>query len=451
MRARRFIPLIIILILIIAFAIFLIARGRQGEAAAAYGEPYALCPGPDQFGYQCEAAGGISYVDAAQDTGLQADEGDVLVNLPFSFNFYGTDYTQIRIGSNGTLHFDTAFAADFIINCVDEGPIEYLGEMLAPYWDDLDNRTEGAIETAVIGQEPNRVFVIEWDGVMRYFGEPGDTVTFEVQLFETTNQVVYLYQDLTTFEYPNGANALVGMQSVQLDTTLTYSCRDDVLADKSGVTFVYPETPNPDLEGAESGIRPDFIGPPETMRPVTPKGDVATLIDELSQSGLEVLPDLQVRWLNEAPGREATWQLLNMSGDEAEELVYLWRGPAAYPELAQLAVLSYGVGSEPVVLLDQWLTTRTSQYPHPALEAAGDVTGDGLADLVLMDQDELTLLVVTNHGGVWQMVASPEACKGRLALLDSNDDRQLEIVREDCPSGPRVSFVWQDGVLVAQE
>ena len=451
MRARRFIPLIIILILIIAIAIFLIVRNRQGQERAAYGEPYALCPGPDQFGYQCEAAGGISYVDAVQDTGLQADEGDVLVDLPFSFNFYGTDYTQIRIGSNGTLHFDTAFAADFNIECVDEGPIAYLGEMLAPYWDDLDNRSEGAIETAVIGQEPNRIFVIEWDGIMRFFGEPGDTVTFEVQLFETTNQVVYLYQDLTTFEFPNGGNALVGMQSVQLDTTLTYSCQDDVLADRTGVTFVYPETANPDLAEVETGIRPEFIGPPTVARSITPKGDVALLVNELNQAGLEALPDLQVRWLNEIPGRDATWQLLDMSGDTAEELVYLWRGPAAFPELARLAVLSYDAGAEPVVLLDHWLTTRTAQYPHPALEAAGDLTGDGLQDLVLLDQDELTLLLLTNHGGTWQLVRSPEACKGRLALLDSDGDGQLEIVREDCPSGPRVSFRWQDGALVGQE
>ena len=448
MRARRIIPLLFILILIIASAVFLIVRNRSGQQGAAYGAPYALCPGPDQFGYQCEAAGGVSYIDAAQDTGLQADEDSTLVDLPFTFNFYGLDYTQVRIGSNGTLHFDTALAADFIIDCVDDGPIDHLGEMLAPYWDDLDNRSEGAIETAIVGQEPNRVFVVEWDGVMRYFGEPGDTVTFEVQLFETTNQVVYLYRDVTTLESANGATALVGMQSVRQDTTLTYSCQSDVLADRTGVAFVYPATPNPDLDGAESSLLPDFGGLAEQARPVTPKGDVATLVAELDQAGLDGLPELRVRWLSEQPGRETTWQSLDVSGDEAEELVYLWRGPAAYPELARLAILSYGAGAEPAVLLDQWLAGRTTQAYRPELAAAGDLTGDDRADLVLLDQETLTVLLVTNHGDEWQLVPSPEACKGRLALLDADGDRRLELVREDCPSGPRVSFRWQEGALV---
>ena len=207
MRARRILPIALILILIVAVALFFFLRSREDDALAAYGEAYAICPGPDQFGYQCEDAGGISYVDATNDIGLYADEASLEINLPFDFEYYGTSYDDIRVGSNGTLHFGADFAADFIVFCVDDGPVSYLGEMIAPYWDDLDSRFEGRIETEVLGEEPNRVFVIEWDNVLRYLGDNGDSLSFEVQLFETTNQIVFLYKDVTTLESPNGATA----------------------------------------------------------------------------------------------------------------------------------------------------------------------------------------------------------------------------------------------------
>ena len=449
MRARRIIPIAVILFIVAAVALYFFLRGGEDEGLAAYGEAYAICPGPDQFGYQCEDAGGISYVDATNDTGLYADEASIQVDLPFAFDYYGTTYNSIRIGSNGTLHFGADFAADFVVFCVDEGPVSYLGEMAAPYWDDLDNRFEGRIETESIGEEPNRVFVIEWDDVLRYLGDDGDSLSFEVQLFEANNQIVFLYQDVTTLESPNGAAAFIGLQSVALDTTLTYSCANDAIADRSGVAFSYPETPNPELDGDEASL--SGLDEAAAVRGLTPKADVAILVDQLRTGGFEALPGLQTRWLNGAPGREASWSFADLTGDGSEELVYLWRGPVAFPELAQLAIVSDAPEAAPLVLLDQWLTTRDIVMTHPVLEETADLTGDGVVDLVLVDNEQFLVMVLSYDGSQWQTAFSLEQCKGRLVVVDIDGDGVHNIVRENCPQGQRVSFDWQAGQLVAQE
>jgi hypothetical protein len=56
-----------------------------------------------------------------------------------------------------------------------------MGDMVAPYWDDLDLRFVGYLETEVVGETPDRIFVVEWDEVPRYDSE--DLLTFEVQFF----------------------------------------------------------------------------------------------------------------------------------------------------------------------------------------------------------------------------------------------------------------------------
>ncbi len=224
------------LVLLAAVAVVLFFVFRR-DTQAAYGPQVALCPGPDFYGYTCEPGGNYAYIDATEDTGLYADDGVTAVSLPFPFTFYGTTYTSLTLGSNGTLQLGDGGAAEYLNRCLDGGPAPAMGDLIAPYWDDLDLTFVGFLETAVIGEAPNRIFVAEWDGVPRFDGDFEDTLTFEVQLFEGSNEIVFLYPDVTVLNESRGDSATVGLQSAAQGLALQYSCNQPVLADALGIAF----------------------------------------------------------------------------------------------------------------------------------------------------------------------------------------------------------------------
>src|SRR5271163_4464115 len=52
--------------------------------------------------------------DTPTDAGITEDDiYTSLIPIGFTFNFYGTDYTQIVIGANGNLSFDAALAGAY--------------------------------------------------------------------------------------------------------------------------------------------------------------------------------------------------------------------------------------------------------------------------------------------------------------------------------------------------
>ena len=69
------------------------------------GTTHALTGGPDAYGYtfiDSDEPGGpvYSWVDilgTGTDTGI-GDDGDVTIELPFTFYFYGNAYTDVTVG-----------------------------------------------------------------------------------------------------------------------------------------------------------------------------------------------------------------------------------------------------------------------------------------------------------------------------------------------------------------
>lgn len=105
-------------------------------------EPLAV-GGPDAFGYtyrdSAQADGpAYSWVEIA-GTGtavlLGDDDYDGPFPIDFSFNFYGSDYTEFYIQSNGVLNFD-----DVYVSLSNQCPQPVAGEdnLIALMWDDLD-------------------------------------------------------------------------------------------------------------------------------------------------------------------------------------------------------------------------------------------------------------------------------------------------------------------------
>lgn len=168
-----------------------------------------------------------TWIAGVTNQSITRDDTTKTVTLPFTFRFAGTNYTSVKISSNGNAHFSTASTA---YNNVAIPNTARPNAMIAAFWDDLNPASGGAIYTATSGTAPNRVFVIEWRDVRRYnVGTSG--VTFQIQLVEGSNHVWILYQDslFGSTSYDNGLSATSGVENSAGSAGNQYSYNTAVL------------------------------------------------------------------------------------------------------------------------------------------------------------------------------------------------------------------------------
>lgn len=429
MRLRRSTYITLLLLAVIVISLIYLIRGTRAD----FGPAAALCPGPDMYGYTCTGGAGFAYIDATQDTGLYADDGVVTIQLPFPFIFYGTTYTELNASSNGNLQFGSANPR-YGNTCLANQPVQEMGEMIAPYWDDLNLLEFGFLETETVGEAPERIFVIEWDDVPVFGDNSDDRVTFAVQLFEGSSNILFLYEDVTTFTGHNGASATIGLQSAANGLALQFSCDQAAIADAGRILFPHPERPNPDVDALDTATT--FTAPAPLAKGVT-----ADLIEALNQSGTGVLPQLQSRWRSQTPRRAAVWEWIDVDGDGRTELIMLWYGGADHPELAQLAVLATNEAGQMSLLHSDHLSTRSDPVAEISIAAAADLTNDAIPDLLLQD-DSGRLNVITTAPGSLSRLPVPERCQGGLIVLDADGDGRTDIVRDGCETKGRVVVGW---------
>jgi subtilisin family serine protease len=201
--------------------------------------------GPDPFGYAYhdsnDADGPVyEWIEIAPPAGgsgaelplTGVDDGYYWpLDVPFNFNFYGADYTQLAISSNGALYFQDAYLDNW--NLPIPGFISYgVSSLVAPWWDDLVVRP-GAIYYQL---EADRV-IIEYYQVSAWTGyEPA---TWEVILYANGN-ILFQYQDVIVGNYADyGGSATVGIQGNQM-TGLQYSYNAPALSAGLAICFSYP-------------------------------------------------------------------------------------------------------------------------------------------------------------------------------------------------------------------
>ena len=161
-------------------------------------------------------------------TGSNCDDCVNPVALPFPFSFYGTPFTTVNASSNGNLQFSST-AADFANVCL---PFATFNNAILPHWDDLLLTGTGqGIYTSTSGTAPNRIFNIEWRG--GYFSG-GGTVDLEVRLYETTNQIDFIYGTVTQ----TGTSATVGIQKDTGSVFNQFECETGGVTSGLKITYV---------------------------------------------------------------------------------------------------------------------------------------------------------------------------------------------------------------------
>jgi gliding motility-associated-like protein len=143
--------------------------------------------------------------------------------IPFTFQFYGTNYTNFYINNNGNVSFGAGYTA-----FTSTGFPSNLVSMLAPFWADVDTRagTNTPLSGLVYYKITPTSVIVKWDGV-GYYNSNGITQgahteklnTFQLiftngldPILPPGNNVAFCYGDMqwTTGDVSGGTNGLGG-------------------------------------------------------------------------------------------------------------------------------------------------------------------------------------------------------------------------------------------------
>ncbi|MCB1182089.1 S8 family serine peptidase [bacterium] len=194
--------------------------------------------GPDLFGYSwkdSDEAGGpaFSWIDISETGTAAITTGDDTNSGPFpigfSFDFYGTTFTDFRVCTNGFMTFGstlTAYTNAALPNA--SAP----GFLIAPFWDDLNLGATGSgdIYYEVVGGN----LVVMYDGVMPYSSTNSGTGPFTFEVILSPNGVITM-QYLTLVGSP--ASYTVGIQDGTGTVGLQVAYNTAYLHDNMAIQF----------------------------------------------------------------------------------------------------------------------------------------------------------------------------------------------------------------------
>jgi hypothetical protein len=196
----------------------------QDYQAAGYtatlSQPFFL-PGPS--GGSNANSKAFQNIATGQGTPILTNTDDAFVQVPlgFNFTFFGIQYNQVWVTSNGLMTFsslasDTGYTdyagTDLTANVGPNRPI------IAPLWDDWVVTGPGNVYYATLGNPGSQEFIVQWDQVQGYPTSP-NTVTFEVALFQADNHIEFRYGNVVAGTsgqsniHDNGMNATIGIRS----------------------------------------------------------------------------------------------------------------------------------------------------------------------------------------------------------------------------------------------
>jgi len=114
--------------------------------------------------------------------------------LGFTFQFYGNNYTEFYVGSNGWIGFTVGQPTTYIASPIpDSTQVTFGGapkDCIMLSWQDMDATAGGQVLYQTIGNAPNRKMVVTFDNIP-YFISPSTTgpVSLQVVLYEGSNVI----------------------------------------------------------------------------------------------------------------------------------------------------------------------------------------------------------------------------------------------------------------------
>ena len=138
---------------------------------------YILSPTYNWVEIDAREGGPGSHLSSLSDTGNNQDDVET-INLPFTFRFYGVEYDQISISSNGWIAMGETELESF--RNYELPGVGGPSKMIAVFWDDLKTSNGGRVYTWY--DQDQKKFYVEWSGVRTY--QNNTVETFQAVLFD---------------------------------------------------------------------------------------------------------------------------------------------------------------------------------------------------------------------------------------------------------------------------
>jgi hypothetical protein len=192
----------------------------SGETSADI-ELFKPCPADPTFStnvnsYILDTAAPFDNPAITGTNGPTGDDAATLVPIGFTFNYFGTNYTQASVCTNGFIQLGST-STEYSNQCLPSGGAP--NGVIAAYWDDLVAPAASTVRYQTIGLAPNRRFVVWWNGI-QIFGNPGSLQSFKVILDETSNKIT----STIISSADGGASATRGIENATGTTGVQASC-----------------------------------------------------------------------------------------------------------------------------------------------------------------------------------------------------------------------------------
>ncbi|MEW5986509.1 MAG: FixG Ig-like domain-containing protein, partial [Chloroflexota bacterium] len=202
--------------------------------------PSIVCP-PDAFGYTCTDSnepGAFAYnFEDISGTGtpitLSDDQVSSAIPMGMTFNYYGLDYTDVYVSSNGFL----TFLAGQYNGCCTGSPIPSPNDpngVVVGWWEDLYPPGGGSVTYQLMGNAPFRYFIVQFTDIL-HFGLT-TPVTFQFKLFEGSNNVEVHYEVADS----DGGTHSAGIENETGTIGLQYHYSTASLSTPLAVCYLYP-------------------------------------------------------------------------------------------------------------------------------------------------------------------------------------------------------------------
>jgi len=205
-------------------------------------DPFPNTPGNAGFGHRfidSTMPGGppLQFVDISA-TGTNVPFSDDTRHGPcalgFNFNYYGFDYTNCWLSSNGWLRLGAGDpGTSDLLNGCPLPDVTGVNNMVAGIWDDLDDTGGGVVTPGTgyyqsfpagscpYGGYPGACFVAQWQGMYHFpAGPASDPLTFEIILFDSGDILVQIPDAGPEL----GSGSTTGIENAPEDDGLTYGC-----------------------------------------------------------------------------------------------------------------------------------------------------------------------------------------------------------------------------------
>ncbi len=200
--------------------------------------------------YIVDQTGDFNPIDiSGTETNVLLEDDEVSAALPigFSFDFYGNSYSNFYISSNGFITFnndneDGCCEGEFL-------PTTYSpNNIIAMAWGDLNPEGGGIIRYLTTGTVPNRVLIVEFNGVPQFESE--NPIVTQVQLYEGTNVIEIHTTTMPSedYAYTQGVENSDGTEA----TTTPGRNSSEWSANNDYVSFTYSRTNSVDNCEVES-------------------------------------------------------------------------------------------------------------------------------------------------------------------------------------------------------